>query len=187
MVTDVIGAILKRGSRDTAAKVLQHVRSVFAYGKALGLLDANPAESVEEVLPPPSLQRHRPALLTFPALGEVLRGMETAHITPVVRMAHRLLAFTAAIRVSNVVQAQWHEFDLDAEVPIWVIDPPRGFFPSAPCPDHLRTFASFRAHAHASPPMRLIPGIRSRKRSTVTHNERSLNRTSPGGANTTVP
>jgi integrase len=35
-------------------------------------------------------------------------------------MAHRLCAFTGA-RISNVVQAEWKEFDLDADVPAWII------------------------------------------------------------------
>jgi hypothetical protein len=35
-------------------------------------------------------------------------------------MAHRLLAFTSA-RPGNAVAAEWDEFDLDAEVPMWII------------------------------------------------------------------
>jgi integrase len=111
----VIEAIVKRGTRDTAAKVLQHVASIFGFGQARGLLEGNPADPVHQVLPARGLQRRRPALLTFPELGQVLRDAETAHLTPAVRMAHRLLAFTAGIRISNVVQAQWSRFDLEAE------------------------------------------------------------------------
>jgi integrase len=125
MVADVIEAIVKRGTRDTAAKILQHVRSIFALGQARGLVDSNAADPVGTVLPARGLQRRRPALLTFPELGAVLRGAETAHLTPVVRRAHRLLAFSAGIRISNVVEAQWSEFDLDADVPVWVIPRPQ--------------------------------------------------------------
>jgi integrase len=35
-------------------------------------------------------------------------------------MAHRLLAFTAA-RIGNVVTAEWSEFHLDDEQPVWII------------------------------------------------------------------
>jgi integrase len=35
-------------------------------------------------------------------------------------MAHRLLAFTAA-RIGNVVTAEWREFHLDDEQPVWII------------------------------------------------------------------
>lgn len=36
-------------------------------------------------------------------------------------MAHRLMAITTAQRTSNVVNARWEHFDLDADVPRWVI------------------------------------------------------------------
>jgi integrase len=121
MVSAVIEAIVARGTRDTAAKVLQHVRAIFKLGQARGLVTVNAAEPATVVIPAPGLQRRRPALLTFPALGAVLRGAQTAHLTPVVRMAHRLLAFSAGVRIANVVEAQWTEFDLDADVPVWVI------------------------------------------------------------------
>ena len=35
-------------------------------------------------------------------------------------MAHRLCAFTAA-RIGNVVNAEWREFHLDDEQPVWII------------------------------------------------------------------
>jgi integrase len=37
-----------------------------------------------------------------------------------VRLAHRLLAFSG-VRVSNVIGAEWPEFDLDGETPTWTI------------------------------------------------------------------
>jgi integrase len=88
--------------------------------QARGLRHDNPAESVHEILPEPQQQQPRPALLTFPQLGGVLRSAEAAHLTPAVRMAHRLTAFSAE-RISNVVEAQWCEFDLEATVPMWII------------------------------------------------------------------
>lgn len=39
-------------------------------------------------------------------------------------MAHRLLAFTAT-RIGNVVQAEWREFQLEDEQPVWVIPRPK--------------------------------------------------------------
>jgi len=38
-------------------------------------------------------------------------------------MAHRLCAFTAA-RIGNIVNAEWREFHLDDDQPVWII--PRG-------------------------------------------------------------
>ena len=61
-----------------------------------------------------------PALTDFVALGGVLRRAEMARLSPSVRMAHRLCAFTAA-RIGNVVNAEWREFHLDEEQAFWII------------------------------------------------------------------
>ncbi len=120
MVAGVIEAIVKRGARDTAAKVLQHIGGVFRLAQARGVRDDNPAEPVHEVLPAKKTNGRMPALVKFPELGALLRKAEVAHLTPAVRMAHRLCAFTVA-RISNIVEAEWREFDLEADVPTWVI------------------------------------------------------------------
>ena len=120
MVAGVIEAIVKRGAIDTAGKILQHVGGIFRFAQARGLRPDNPAEPVHEVLPAKKQAGRMPALLTFPELGTLLRSAEAAHLSPAVRMAHRLCAFTVA-RISNIVEAEWCEFDLDGNVPIWVI------------------------------------------------------------------
>jgi integrase len=120
MVAGVVETIVKRGARDTAAKVLQHIGGVFRLAQARGMRHDNPAEPVREVLPAKKQAGRMPALLTFPALGGILRGAEAAHLSPAVRMAHRLCAFTAA-RISNVVEAEWQEFHLDTDLPMWII------------------------------------------------------------------
>lgn len=119
-VSKVIERIQKRGVRDTAMKILQHVRSIFRYSQALGMRNDNPAEAAIEVLQRPGMVKHRPALLTFAELGAVLRDAEAANISPAVRLAHRLIAFTA-VRISNAVAARWNEFDLDTSPPVWII------------------------------------------------------------------
>jgi integrase len=53
-------------------------------------------------------------------LGEVLRKFEAAPVTPTVRLAHRLVAFTAA-RIGNVIAAEWSEFNLESDSPSWTI------------------------------------------------------------------
>ena len=120
MVAGVIEAIVRRGAIDTAGKILQHVGGVFRLAQARGLRSDNPAEPVHEVLPARKQAGQMPALLTFPELGELLRSAEAAHLSPAVRMAHRLCAFTVA-RISNIVEAEWPEFDLDADLPLWII------------------------------------------------------------------
>jgi hypothetical protein len=100
MVAGVIDRIQKRGVRDTTQKILQHVRSIFRHAQAKGLRLDNPAEPVIEILEKaPDVVRH-PALLAFSELGDVLRRAEVAGVAPGVRLAHRLIAFTAS-RVGN--------------------------------------------------------------------------------------
>jgi len=50
----------------------------------------------------------------------LLRRAEAARLSPSVRMAHRLCAFTAA-RIGNIVDAEWREFHLQDEQPVWII------------------------------------------------------------------
>src|SRR5882672_240756 len=120
MIAGVIEAIVKRGAVDTATKILQHIGGVFRFAQARGLRRDNPAEPVHEILPAKKQAGRMPALLTFEELGALLRRAELAHLSPAVRIAHRLCAFTVA-RISNIVEAEWSELHLDAEVPMWVI------------------------------------------------------------------
>lgn len=120
MVAGVIEAIMKRGARDTAGKVLQHVEGVFDLAQARGLRHDNPATPVHAVLPSKRRRERMPALLSFPALGQVLRDADAAKLSRSVRMAHRLLSFSTA-RIGNVVEAEWAEFDLGADAPSWTI------------------------------------------------------------------
>lgn len=120
LVSAVVERIAHRGVRDTARKIAQHVNGIFRFAKARGMRADNPADSLREVLPKPRAPKGRPALLTFPELGAVLRDAEKAHLSPAVRLALRLTAFTAA-RVGNVVAAEWKEFQLEAEPALWLI------------------------------------------------------------------
>src|SRR6266446_3997857 len=49
-----------------------------------------------------------------------MRRLELAPLSPPVRMAHRLVAFTGA-RIGNVIAADWKEFLLDCDNPMWII------------------------------------------------------------------
>ena len=120
MISQVVERIQKRGARETASKVLQHVRLIFRLAIANGKIDANPAEHASEILNERNQVKHRPALLSFPELGDVLRRADVAPTSPTVRLAHRLIAFTA-VRIGNAVAARWADFDLDATPASWVI------------------------------------------------------------------
>lgn len=122
MVAAVIERIVKRGANETAGKVLWNVRRIFAFAqtKAGALVRENPAVPAQEVLLQSKPHAPRPALLDFASLGELLRAAEMAPLSPAVRQAHRLVAFTAA-RIGNAVAAQWSEFTLDGDAPCWTV------------------------------------------------------------------
>ncbi len=116
MIAHVIDRITARGANETAGKVRQNVERVFAYA----LVEQNPAIPVKEKLRAPMPSKPHPALLEFPALGDVLRRTELSSVTPAVRGALRLVAFTAC-RIGNAINATWEQFELDGATPIWVI------------------------------------------------------------------
>lgn len=120
MVSPVIEAIAKRGAHDTARKTLWHVICVFRLAQARGLCTENPAIPVREVLTRKKSIGRRAALLDFDGLRDLLRRANVAPLSPSVRIAQRLCAFTAA-RIGNIVEAQWSEFDLEATDPLWTI------------------------------------------------------------------
>jgi integrase len=120
IVAKAIEDINKRDVLETATRILQHLNGVFRYAQAKGLCRDNPAGPAREILPRKKNAGRMPALLDFPSLGDVLRRAEAARLSQSVRMAHRLCAYTAS-RIGNVVNAEWKEFHLDDESPVWII------------------------------------------------------------------
>lgn len=120
IVAKAVEDIHKRDVLETATRILQHLNGVFRYAQAKGLCRDNPAAPAREILPRKKDSGRMPALLDWVSLGDVLRQAEMARLSPSVRMAHRLCAFTAA-RIGNVVNAEWREFRLDDEHPVWII------------------------------------------------------------------
>src|SRR5471030_358991 len=120
MVATAIQDINKRDVLETATRILQHLNGVFRYAQAKGLCRDNPAAPAREVLPRKKDSGRMPALLDYVALGDVLRRAQLARLSPAVHLAHRLCAFTAS-RIGNIVDAEWSEFQLDGEQPVWTI------------------------------------------------------------------
>lgn len=120
IVAKAVEQINKRDVLETATRILQHLNGVFRYAQAKGLCRDNPALAAREILPRKKDSGRMAALLDWPSLGDILRRADLARISPSVRMAQRLCAFTAA-RIGNIVEAEWKEFDLESEPPIWNI------------------------------------------------------------------
>ena len=111
IVAKVIEDIYRRDVLETATRILQHLNGVFRYAQAKGLCRDNPALPAREILPRKKDIGRMAALLDYSALGDILRRGDMARISPPVRMAHRLCAFTAA-RIGNIIEAEWEQFDL---------------------------------------------------------------------------
>lgn len=120
IVAKTIEDVHKRDVLETATRILQHLNGVFRYAQAKGLCRDNPALPAREILPRKKDTGRMPALLDFAALGDVLRRADIARLSLSVRMAHRLCAFTA-MRIGNVVNAEWKEFHLDDEHAVWIV------------------------------------------------------------------
>lgn len=120
IVAKVVEDINRRDVLETATRILQHLNGVFRYAQAKGLCRDNPALAAREILPRKRDSGRMPALLDWPSLGDVLRRADLTRISPSVRMAHRLCAFSTA-RIGNVISAEWKEFDLESDQPVWSI------------------------------------------------------------------
>lgn len=102
-----------RGALDIAQRVLQTCGQVFRYAVAHGLAERNPAADVKpgDALTPRRKSHYaRVDLKEVPAL---MRKIEAYQGTPNTRFALKLMAFTF-VRTSELIGAQWDEFDLDA-------------------------------------------------------------------------
>lgn len=120
LISSTLFKIIDRGSNETAQRIHQHITSIFSFAQVKGYTTDNPALAVKEVLRYKSKLKHHNAILNIENLREILRKAELVHISPSIKMAHLLCAFTAA-RIDNVVTAEWSEFDLTAPEPTWLI------------------------------------------------------------------
>ncbi len=121
MLATVLAAVNGR-SESTAEKLLWSLKGVFELAQVQqgAAIRENPALPLRAILTKATPKKKRPALLEFAALGELLRRIDVAQISPTARMAHRLVAFTAQ-RSANLVAARWAHFDLDSELPSWTL------------------------------------------------------------------
>jgi integrase len=120
MVAEVVEKIVAREAVETAKRVLTQITNVFSFAMAKGWCGANPATDATAVLPRKNTPARMVALIAWNDLGDILRRARASGLSRPVYMAHRLVAFTA-MRMKNVVNAQWAEFELDSATPVWVI------------------------------------------------------------------
>ncbi len=111
IVLNALRAIVKRGSIETAHRIRQQVSSVFVFGMAEGLCNADVAASLGKALPKAPPAQKYPAITELGAIRAFLRAFEEAKdVTAVTRFANRFLALTD-VRPGVLAAAQWDEFE----------------------------------------------------------------------------
>lgn len=112
---ELLGALRKieeRGAVETAHRVKQRASEIFRYAIATGRAERDPAPDLKGALPPVR-QQNFAAIKEPKRIGEMLRMFDAFKGTAVVRAALKL-APLVFVRPSNLRQAKWSEFDLDA-------------------------------------------------------------------------
>lgn len=122
---DLIGMTLKieeRGAGELARRILQTCGLILRYAVAHGLAERNPVADVRpgDFLKPRVTKNF--ARVGADELPELLRKIEGYEGSMLTRMALRLMALTF-VRTSELIQARWQEFDLEAAT--WTIPPER--------------------------------------------------------------
>jgi len=102
---------------DMAAKVRARLRAIFDFAVEDGIIRANPIPQARRRRNGPE-RRHLPAELDRARVGAILRAADAMDVSRGVRRAHLMVAFTVQ-RISEVANAEWSEFDLDAA--LWSI------------------------------------------------------------------
>jgi len=119
-ILDVLRWIEDRGAIETAHRCLTIVGQVFAFAIAEGIVLANPARDLTPALRPVQ-ERHLPAITDAGEFAALLRAIEGFRGTVIVKTALRLLPLVFT-RFGELRQAEWAEFDLDADAgPTWTI------------------------------------------------------------------
>lgn len=101
---------------DTERKIRSGLSKAFDYLLGLGVIKGNPVPHVAKIYRSTTKKqpaRNLPAITHWQGLGEILRANEYSNASFLVRAATLLQAYTCQ-RVSDVVEAQRQEFDLEA-------------------------------------------------------------------------
>lgn len=102
-----------RGALDIAKRSLQTCGQILRYAVAGGLIERNPAADVKPGDALKSRTKTNYARVDGRELPELLRKIEVYHGTPRTRLALKLIALTF-VRTSELIEATWSEFDLEA-------------------------------------------------------------------------
>ncbi|MBB6488770.1 tyrosine-type recombinase/integrase [Rhizobium lusitanum] len=119
-VLAVIRIMEKRDAKEKARRVRQRISAVFVYAISSGRANTDPAAIVQGAMAPRKRGK-QPAVVGLEEARQMLKAVEEEPAHPVTKLAHRLLAITAA-RPGTLATTPWHEFnDLGHNLPIWEI------------------------------------------------------------------
>ncbi len=110
ILLELIRSIESRGANETAARVLQRIKSVINYAIQTGRAEYNPALSMTGVIKKVKVQ-HQPAL-SQGKLIEFYRRLEAEPMRPVTKIGLKLIMLTF-VRSGELRHAKWSEFDLN--------------------------------------------------------------------------
>lgn len=119
---EIVRRVEARGTHETAHRLLQRMRAVFAYAIATQRATRNPARDLDAQALHPVKTKHRAALTEPKAVGGLLRAVWGYGGQPVTLAAMQLAALLF-VRPEELRGAQWSEFDLDGAT--WTIPPQR--------------------------------------------------------------
>jgi integrase len=117
--------IEERGAVESAHRILQNCSQVMRYAIATGRAERNPVPDLKGALTRPP-KRHFASIVDPKQVGALLRAIDGYAGSPEVRAALKL-APLVFVRPGELRQAEWAEFDLDAEdadhqpAPFWDI------------------------------------------------------------------
>ncbi len=110
-VVEVVEAISKRGTIETAKRMKQIIAQVFRYSAQRGLCVHNPAADLRDILPTPQEKHHACIQLEeLPVLLEKIEGLGNNFT----KYSIKLLMLTF-VRTSELIAAKWEEIDWDKE------------------------------------------------------------------------
>lgn len=123
-ILSVLRDVERRGSLDSAGRLLQRIRGVLNFAVATGRAESNPARDLNGALTPP--MRRNFAALPLARVGAFLAALDDYPGQPETRIALHLLLLTF-VRSGELRGARWIEFDLAAKddhgqaAPTWSI------------------------------------------------------------------
>ncbi|MGB3417972.1 MAG: integrase arm-type DNA-binding domain-containing protein [Mesorhizobium sp.] len=109
----------RAGNYETARRMRGQIGAVFRFAIATARAETDPTLALRGALTAPTVS-HRAAILDTKAFGALLRAIWSYDGQPETKAALQLLAYLFP-RPGELRLAEWSEFDLTAETPIWVI------------------------------------------------------------------